>query len=179
MFSIEKFKDYLKDLDIDKDEKNYALNFNKKNDYLNNLRLAMVKEIGKDITMGYGDVNSKILIMFKDRNSFLSVKKSLQSLFALAKFNFWDTYITFINKTDADYPKKYEFIIREIIAVHPDIIYLIGDESDYNKINMVFAENKLTYPAIHSFCISEKQINDENAVKDLWSKFKYLINYKD
>lgn len=180
---IERTRQYLLDAsDILKEEKEYAMSFCKKTEYLNGLRDAVINELHEPVAAGYGDVNSKICFVFPDEETFNLIKPVIQDVLETFRLNFWDVYVTFIDKTKSDYPDKYGYLINELYAVSPKVLYVI-DKTDvsYNNINKGFATSKIPHPSEKAYHISIEDVcsTEESIKKKLWKMFKYLINYRN
>ena len=101
----------------------------------------------------------------------------------LDKFNIntWEVYITFVNKTAKDYSRKYSFLVNEIYAVNPELLYVFDtDDIMYNDIINAFLTRNVSLPNKH-FLVDTQKISstDTNIRKELWNIFRYLINYKE
>ena len=186
--SYNDMKDYLLSLpqDVSIEDKRYALNFCKKIEYLNSLRDIAAKETSSMINFGYGDVNSKICFIFDNINSFKKIKENIQKVLDVFKMNYWQSWITFIDKTDIEYNNKLELLSNELYAIKPDLIYYfsINDErynsllniiDNFNKINNVQVCKKIFYININDIV----NINNDNIKSgELWNKMRYIVNYK-
>ena len=73
--SDETFKAYLLSLDIPAEDKSYVLKFFKKADYFESLRQVVTQDTNQVISMGYGNLNSKIGFIMQDSSIFESVKE--------------------------------------------------------------------------------------------------------
>ena len=167
---------------VSKQDKEYTLNFCKKTEYLEQLKQSLINELHETVASGYGDVNSNICFVFESENAFQLLKPALQSIFEIVKLNFWDVYITFANKTTTDYPNKYGFLMHEIHAVSPKVLYVVGEtDESYNMLNRAFAVAKVNHPANKAFYITPQLMcsTDEQSRKELWRVFRYLVNYKE
>lgn len=168
--------------DISKQEKEYAMNFCKKTEYLNNLRNTVINELHETVAFGYGDMNSKICFVFSSEESFDLIKPVLQILLESFKLNLWDVYVTFVNKTSTEYPSKYGYLINELYAIGSKILYVV-DKTDktYNDIHNYFSASNVPYPFEKAYNISiEDMCSTDSAVKkELLKMFKYLINYRN
>lgn len=178
-----KMRQYLLDsVDIEQGMKVYAMNFCKKNEYLNGLRDTVVNEIHETVTVGYGNVNSKICIVFSDENSFQLVKPVIQEILEKYRLNLWDIYVTFVNKTVSDYPGKYAYLVNELYAVGSQVIYVIDkDDNIFNNIQRAFSVMNVPSPTNRMYFVSTLDIcsTDEEVKKDLGRMFKFLINYRN
>jgi hypothetical protein len=168
--------------DIPKEEKEYTMNFCKKTEYLNSLRDTVINEIHDSVAFGYGDVNSKICFVFPDEETFQLIKPVVQDILETFKLNFWDIYVTFINKTKQEYSGKYGYLINELYAIGPKVLYVVDKTEDsYNNINRGFATSKIPHPSEKAYHISIEDIcsTEPDTKKQLWKMFKYLINYRN
>lgn len=167
---------------ISKQDKEYALNFCKKIEYLEQLKMSAVNELHETLSSGYGDVNSNICFVFETEELFQTLKPELQRIFEILKLDFWDVYVTFVDKTKSEYKSKYGFLMHEIHAISPKVLYIVGDtDNSYNILNRTFAIAKINHPASKAFYVSPQLIcsTEEKGKKELWQMFKYLINYKE
>lgn len=174
-------KQYLLSLDINPEDKRYTMNFCKKNEYLEGLRMAAVSDLHEHVSTGYGNINSKICFVIKDEKSFKVIKPLIQEILDKFHINFWNIYVTFVNKTVTEYPKKYIYLINEIYAVRPNILYVFDkDEVMYNNIIAEFRNNNVPIPHKHFFVdVIKLSSSDTEIRKELWDSLKYLINYKE
>ena len=180
--SISNIKQYLINNDsISKQDKNYTINYCKKIEYMEQLKQVLINDLHETVYSGYGNVNSNICFVFESKEEFESIKPELQSILEKVKLNFWDVYITFVNKTESNYDNKYIYLMHEINAVSPKILYVLGKtDNSYNNINKSFTLNKINHPSDKTFFIPLMQLcelNEEKKAK-LWNVFRYLINYK-
>lgn len=182
MIDLPTFKQYLVGLNsIGSDDKKIAMNFCKKMDYLYSLKDTVASELNcdDDIFLGYGNVNSKICIICNNPDNLSIIKPIIQETLDKFNINFWDIYVTTFHKTKKPYSKEINFLMNELIAVNPKLIYVIDkDETcmealkkEYEKFNINY--NKMIYVNVVDMASSEAKIK-----KLLWEKFKFLINYK-
>ena len=167
---------------VSKQDKEYALNFCKKTEYLEQLKCALINELHETVASGYGDVNSNICFVFESEAAFQLLKPVLQDMLETVKLNFWDVYITFVNKTQTEYANKYGFLMHEVHAVAPKVLYVIGDtDESYNTLNRAFAFAKVNHPSQKAFRVTPQLLcaSDEQNRKELWKMFRYLVNYKE
>ena len=167
---------------VSKQDKEYAMNFCKKTEYLEHLKQTLIDELHETVASGYGDVNSNICFVFESEAAFQLLKPALQSLLDVIKLNFWDVYITFVNKTQSEYKNKYGLLMHEIYAVNPKVLYLVSEtEEPYNMLNYAFASAKVNHPASKAFHLTPQLLctTDEEDRKELWKMFRYLVNYKE
>ena len=174
------FKQYLSALQIPVEQKRYAMNFCKKIKYLDELHNIAAKEVNECVNVGYGNVNSKICLLFKDKKSYLNNKSLIEKLLEKYDINIWNVYITFVNKTEMEYGKKYSYLIHELYAINPSVLYVFDDNNAiYTNTIHSFPSFNINYPDKHFFIDINKLIsNNENERKELWNMLKYLINYK-
>jgi hypothetical protein len=167
---------------VSKQDKEYALNFCKKTEYLEQLKQALINELHETVASGYGDVNSNICFVFESEKAFQFLKPVLHDIFETVKLDFWDAYITFVDKTQTEYPNKYGLLMHEIHAISPKVLYVIGEtDVSYNTLNRAFAMAKVNHPAAKAFHITPELLcsTEEQDRKELWKMFRYLVNYKE
>jgi len=178
--SVEDMKNYLLPLDIPPEGKRYALNFCKKIKYMEGLRRKAATDTGSNVSLGYGDINSKICFIFQSPNELGKIKNRVQSELDKYSINFWQVWTTFIDKTNTEYPDKLTLLAYEINAVNPTIIYFFGDNEDiYNDtINSIY-NCKPSNLQKHFFIDINDLGSDNPDIKSvLWKKMHYLINYQ-
>lgn len=178
---LDNMRQYLSELDIPKDKKQYSMSFCKKIKYLDELHNAAIQDTKEKVDTGFGNVNSKICFIFKDKNSFNILKPLVQSILDSFDVNAWNVYITFVDKTSNEYNKKYAFLINEIHAVGTHIFYVFDkDDNVYNDIISFFNTRNVSLPEKHFFIDIQKLASSDIEIrKELWNSFKYLINYKE
>lgn len=178
---LDKVKQYLSALSIESEQKRYTMNFCKKINYLNELHCITAQETQAYVCTGYGNVNSKICFVFKDKEKHDEIKPLLQEMLDKFGINTWNVYVTFVNKTQVEYNKKYSFLVNEIHAVNPDLLYVFDkDDVMYNEITNSFTSRNISLPEKHFMVdISKLTCSDIEVRKELWNIFRYLINYKE
>ena len=178
---LDKVKQYLSGLSIESDQKRYAMNFCKKAFYLNELHEIAIQDTKEYVCTGYGNVNSKICFVFKDKNKHDTIKPLLQDMLDKFNINPWDVYVTFVNKTQVEYNKKYSFLINEIHAINPGLLYVFdNDDTMYKEIIESFNSRNVSLPEKHFMIdVNELACSDIEVRKELWNIFRYLINYKE
>lgn len=178
---LDNVRQYLSALSISTEQKRYAMNFCKKIDYLNELHDIAVKETKEYVCTGYGNVNSKICFVFKDKDSYNAMRPLLQETLDKFHINIWNVYVTFVNKTQAEYTKKYSFLVNEIHAVNPGLLYVFDDNDEmYKDIISHFLVRNIALPEKYFMIDSQKIASSDIEVrKELWNTFRYLINYKE
>lgn len=182
--SLQTMREYLLSLAIPADDKRYALSFYKKLDYLESLREKASIDTHQAVHAGYGCVNSKICLVFKDAKAFSKAKDVVQAWMDEFKINFWQTWITFVDKTDDEYAAKMEYLACEIHAIHPDLLYVFGEaKEEYD--NVIQALRNLNAPPDevipqYSFFIdfADLESKDEQVRQEVWRKLRYFINFK-
>ena len=181
MSQLESFRQFLSGLNIDTAEKNFAFYFCKKNEYLNSLIESVIKSVnGAHVSIGYGNVNSEIVIIFPNEKIFKTIKSTLQTFLDKFSINYWDIYITFLDKTDFDYSLKYNVLMNEINAINPKVIYFVdNDDNAITRLNAEFNNYNIKLPNHDLLEINKLVNNTEQDRKDLWQSFKYIVNYKD
>ena len=184
--SDETFKAYLLSLDIPAEDKSYVLKFFKKADYFESLREVVTKDTNQVISMGYGNLNSKIGFIMQDSSIFESVKELLLEYMNKFDMNIWNVYITFINKVDIDYDERFSLLVHELHAVGPEVLYFfVTDEehylstlNEYKKFNINLPRK--VFKIIVPEAGADKNMFTDNALeKQFFGMFKYLINYKE
>lgn len=178
---LDKMRQYLSALTIPSEQKRYAMNFCKKMKYLNELQTIAIQDTNEYICTGYGNINSKICFVFKDKTTYDVIKPLIQNVLDKLNVNSWDVYITFVDKTKSEYNKKYSFLINEIHAVGAKLLYVFDkDDVMYNQIINAFDLRNVNLPDKHFLIDVQKFAStDEEDRKYLWNMLKYLINYKE
>lgn len=178
---LNKMRQYLSGLMISSDQKRYAMNFCKKMKYLDELRSVAIQDTNEYICTGYGNVNSKICFVFKDKKTYDVIRSLIQDVLDKFKINSWDVYVTFVNKTEKEYNKKYSYLANEIHAIGSGLLYVFDkDDTLYNEIINAFTVRNIPLPEKHFVIDAEKLASSDTKVrKELWNVFKYLINYKE
>ena len=178
---LNKIRQYLSDLTVSVEQKRYAMSFCKKIKYLNELHSIAIQDVNDYVCTGYGNVNSKTCLIFKDKTSYDVIKPLIQEIMDKLNINSWDVYITFVNKTKDEYNKKYSFLVNEVHAIGPKLLYVFDNNTDiYNQIIDTFNVYNISLPEKHFMInIQDLYSSDEKIRKDLWNMLKYLINYKE
>lgn len=176
----QEIKDYLLPLRVSNDDKRYVLNFCKKLEYLESLREKVSKDTNMDVTSGYGDINSKICFIFNNVISFNIMKSMIQDKLDMFEINFWQIYVTFVNKVEKDYPLKYDMLCSELSAIKPDLLYVFdNDIKVYNKILSSISHFKILEPEHHFFIdVVQLASSDADVQSKMFYDLHYLINYK-
>lgn len=176
MSSLNELMEFLRTIDIDAAEKNFTFDFCKKNEYIDGLMNAVMIDTGDPVSIGYGNINGQIMLVFQDRNSLDILKPAVQESFEKIGIDLWTMYITYVDKTQNDYPKKYNVLMNELNAVKPKILYFI-DNTDNHVFNLKAecAKYKVAFP--RCLIITPNEIvNDKKAT---FAKLKYAVNFKD
>lgn len=178
---MDNMRQYLSALNISSEQKRYAMNFCKKIQYLNELHELASKEVNDYIQVGYGNVNSKICFVFKDKDSCDAIRPLIQSVLDKFNINTWEVYITFVDKTVKDYSRKYSFLVNEIYAVNPSILYVFDkDDNMYKDIISSFLVRNIALPNKYFLVDIQKLLSTDTGIRqELWNIFRYLINYKE
>lgn len=181
MSRTDDMRQYLLSLNAPSEDKRYTIYFCKKMEYLNSLKDIMVQETKEYVSMGYGNVNSKICLAVKNEKVFNTIKPLIQNVLDKFGINFWDVYITFIDKTQSPYDKKYELFINEINAIKPKLLYIFDkDDTGFKEIENHSMKLNIPMPERSFFVDAEKLVSEDVKVKqELWNVFRYFINYKD
>jgi hypothetical protein len=178
---LNEMRQYLTALDIPPEQKRYTMNFCKKMQYLNELHMLASQETGGYVCTGYGNVNSKICFVFKDKNSCDTLRPLIQDILDKFNVNTWDVYMTFVDKTEKEYPKKYSFLVNEIHAINPGLLYVFDkDNSIYLEMHRAFIDRNIDWPEkFFNITVEYLASTDKEVRKLLWRDFRYLINYKE
>ena len=178
---MDNMKQYLSALEIPVEQKRYAMNFCKKISYLDELHNVASQDTHEYVCTGYGNVNSKICFVFKDKKCHDVMRPLIQEILDKFHINTWDVYITFVNKTETEYAKKHSYLINEIHAVNPGLLYVFDKDDDmYLNVIQAFTERNIDLPEKHFFIdVEHLASSDVEVRKLLWRDFRYLINYKE
>lgn len=178
---LENMRNYLLSSNMCADDKRYTMNFCKKIQYLDELHQYIAKDTGEHVSVGYGNVNSRVCIVVQNEKALNVVKPLIQSVLNKFNMNFWDIYITFVDKTEQEYAKKYSVLVNEIHAINPGILYVLDkDDTIYSSIMQELTTRNVNVLEKHfNIEIELLASTDVEVRKALWQKFKYLINYKE
>lgn len=173
-------KQYLLSLSIPQDDKRYVMDFYKKLQHLEELRKRIANDTSMKVSGGYGDMNSKICFIFNNPSLFNAAKQIVQGKLDLFEVNFWQIYVTFINKVECDYPYRYDVIASELSAIKPNLLYVFdNDKATYDRIMAALTQFNLPAPERSFFVDMKDMVSDDPEVKKkLWHTLRYLINYK-
>lgn len=179
---IDDLRQYLLSLNAASEDKKYAMNFYKKSEYLESLKQEAVNDLHCHISSGYGSVNSNICFIFPDEQSLNVVKPLVQDILERLKTNFWSIYTTFVNKSEQEYNKKYNYLMNELNCIKPSIVYVFGKDSscmdrlkqEYAKYNISVTDNYFQFVDVQQLASSKE--DDRIA---LWNVFKYMIGYRE
>lgn len=174
-------KEYLLPLSINSDDKRYTMSFCRKMDYISDLINKVISDTHEHVSVGYGNVNSRICFVVKDENTLGIIKPLIQEVLEKFHLNFWNVYVTFVDKTKSEYPGKYTCLMNELNAIKPGVVFVVGsDDSQYTALQTEFTSNNIQMPNSYFYIDIQKLGSTEPATrKELWRKFKYLINYKE
>ena len=180
--SINDLKQYLLSLNTASCDKRYTMNFYKKIEYLESLKHEAINDLHCNISSGYGNVNSEICFIFSNEQRLLIIKSLIQDILEKLKMNFWSIYTTFIDKSSQEYPKKYNYLMNELNAIKPSIIYVFDNnkncidilKQEYCKYNISIPNNYFQFVNIQQLSSSKEE--DRIA---LWNVFKYMIGYRE
>ena len=143
------------------------------------LRDKLYKDTQMNVTPGYGNVNSKICLVFNNPERLKIVKPFVQEQMDGFKINFWDVWTTFINKTSSDYPYKFDLLGYELNAVHPQCLYVFTDvDDDYDNVIKCITKISGSLPERYfNIHIADFASQDMSIKRKLWYDFHYFINY--
>lgn len=178
---LNNMRQYLSALNIPSEQKRYTMNFCKKMEYLDELHNIAIRDTKEYVCTGYGNVNSRICFVFKNKDSYDAIKSLLQNILDKFHINSWDVYVTFVDKTQEEYNKKYLFLVNEIHAINPGLLYIFDkDDVMYKEIINAFSACNIALPEKH-FIVDTQKItsSDIDVRQELWNIFRYLINYKE
>lgn len=177
--SNESFKAYLLSLEIPAEDKKYALQFFKKNDYFDVLRKTVNQDTNENVLMGYGNFNSKISFVMQDQNVLETIKPLLMGFMNKFNVNFWDIYLTFVHKVNENYIDRYSLLTHELHAVNPEVLYLFVDDENSERIINEFYRKSFKLPTmVFNIGIPPEESDIDEYRKNLFKSLKYLINYK-
>ena len=180
--SLDDFKQYLVSLNAASDNKRYAMNFYKKSEYLESLKQEAINDLHCHISSGYGNVNSNICFIFPNEESLSIVKSLIQDILKVLKINLWDIYITFVDKSSQEYSKKYNYLMNELNAIKPSIVYVFGkDKSVIDRLKQEYTQYNISVSNHYFQFVDVQQLassKEEDRIA-LWNIFKYMINYRE
>lgn len=182
MADLQQFTEYLAGLGITNESKRYSLNFCKKMDYIYSIMDKAIERVGGvHMDFGYGDYNSKIVFIFNNRKQFLEIKDKIQKVLEVFSSNYWNVYVTYINKCDKEYTEKINLLMNEVNAVGPELIYMFSNnENDLTLLKNEFTKYNVKKNFTFFHVNTDELLNPtEGTNANMWSKFKYLINYKN
>lgn len=164
--NINNIKEYLKSINIEKDEKRYVNEFYRRLEYLDKLYKIATLQSKESLIGGQGNVNSKRVIIVSSYSLFNDIKTNLQKQLKRYKLNCWDIYITYVDKTkEYNYQNKMSLIANELNCIKPELVFYIGTSKEYNDfIVLIELEYKkynimLDYKTI--WVDKDKLINDD------------------
>lgn len=174
-------KDYLSNLPIPTEQKQYTMSFYNKIIHLNKLHSIATNLVHSYVRTGYGNVNSRICFVFKNKELYDTVYKNILSILDKFQINIWDIYITFIDKTEIDYKEKFYYLTSELHTINPNLVCIFDNDNNYyNIIQTYYKTQNITLPDKMFFVDIQKiQSTNEEVRQELWNIFKYLINYKE
>lgn len=175
---LKNFKDYLaKQNDISPGDKRYVMAFCKKEEYLESLRKYAASIVHCRIVTGYGNVNSGVCLVFPDEDKFKIIKSLLQDKLEKLNINFWDIYITFSRKTEVDYPMQYNYLMNELYAVGPKVVYVFDNSEDtIQKLKEEYVKAGLEEPKQFQFIDIASFVKGDNDA-DIWKKLLFIPGY--
>ena len=178
---------YVKTLtDLTDEEKIKSVSFYKKKNYVNSLGEKLISLTGQKVEMGYGNINSKIVFIFKNKSRVKRIKKRIEKIMEGADSIFSDVYVTFLDKTEKIIYDKYAYMSAELSAIKPVIIYYISDndndlseDNDFNSLKKNVNETVKINPVFYYITETELMSEDIQIRRNLWQKFRFIINYKE
>jgi hypothetical protein len=139
MIDQKEFDAYLAQLDIPVEEKRYASSFLKKNSYLNQIQQMgiMSKNSPEVLEMGFGNFNTKIMIVVANPSEKKIVLKFLTPLLERINISIWNCYLTFYQKCSNTNVCD-ELFEREKQCIKPEVIIRFNNsETNYDDIKNI------------------------------------------
>ena len=156
------------------------MNFCKKNEYIQTIMQQAIQETKSHMSFGYGNVNSNICFLVNSEEMLNNIKPLLQEVLDKFGVNFWDIYVTFINKTSVPYVRNINLLMNEINAVSPKIIYVFDEnEQSITTLTNEFKAYGIQPAKCYYININKLSENTVEVKRELWNMFRYLINYKE
>ena len=156
------------------------MNFCKKSEYIQSIMQQAIQETQSHMSFGYGNVNSNICFLVSDEDMLKKIKPLLQEVLDKFGVNFWDIYVTFINKTPVPYDRNVNLLMNEINAVNPKIIYVFDkDEQSITELTNEFVTYGVQPAKCYYIDINKLSESTVEVKRELWKMFRYLINYKE
>lgn len=179
--------------EINKEDKKFVYDFYNKFYYLGELNENIIADLNDKISIGYGNYNSKIMIVLSSENILEETITVIKPIIENINISLWNVYITVVKKSEATYDKYDAAILNEINAVNPSLLYVIDkDIQSYYSIS----KGMNNMPRLKD--VSTKFINEEDilfladksnkesqeeewqsTMQKIWLSLRLMINFKD
>lgn len=179
--------------EINKEDKKFVYDFYNKFYYLGELNENIIADLNDKISIGYGNYNSKIMIVLSSENILEETITVIKPIIENINISLWNVYITVVKKSEATYDKYDAAILNEINAVNPSLLYVI-DKDIQSYYNISKGMNNM--PRLKD--VSTKFINEEDilfladksnkesqeeewqsTMQKIWLSLRLMINFKD
>lgn len=179
MLDQKEFDAYLAQLDIPVEEKRYASSFVKKNSYLSQIQQMGITNMDSPelLEMGFGNFNTKIMVVVANPNEKKTVLKFLTPLLDRINISIWNCYLTFYNKC-SNMKINGEILEREIQCINPEIVIVFNhDQTDYSDLkNITINIEDVKYVLNEDNFQTEEYIS---IMKGVYSFLPKLIPFKE
>jgi hypothetical protein len=183
--TIERLKEHFKRNQLDPQLEQWTVEYyNKAHNIadLHNKILMKNKDIQKYFSCGYGSHNPEVLLIYNNYN----IPKQIDYIRVICekiKYNYYDLYITPIEKTKILTPKQHEYIVNEEIKIlKPKKIFLFSKEElqlQHDNITTIDMNNYYNMLLLTDTAKTPEEIKDLNNSKLIfWNQFKDIQNYK-
>lgn len=179
MIDQKEFDAYLAQLDIPNEQKRYASSFLKKNNYLNQIQQMgiMSNNSPELLEMGFGNFNTKIMIVVANPSEKKTVLKFLTPLLERINISIWNCYLTFYRKC-SNMQVCDEILEREKQCINPEIIITFNNgATNYDDLkNITISIDDVKYVLDENNFQSSEYIN---TMKGVYSFLPKLIPFKE
>lgn len=176
MMNQREFDTYLAQLNIPVEEKRYVSSFFKKNNYLSTIQQMGIKS-SELLEMGFGNYNTKIMIVITNPLNKKNVLKFLTPLLEYINISIWNCYLTFYRKC-SDMKICDEILEREKQCIKPEIIINFNDsKTNYDDIkNITINMNDVKYVLDENNFKTEEYVS---IMKGVYAFLPKLIPFKE
>lgn len=174
--ALKDLKDYLAmDSNIPMKDKKYVFDFYNKFQYLSQLNKALINQTHEKMFLGYGNYNSKIMIVVLADKFLGPVINIIKPMMDKMNISLWNTYITVLNKGNSttDYLPT---IINEINAVCPRMLYVIDIYDVIPKAIEAYKENA-AFKRLNDVSVRFINLNDICFLDDPKNKTKSEVEW--
>lgn len=179
MIDQKEFDAYLAQLDIPIEEKRYASSFSKKNSYLNQIQQMGIMSMKSPevLEMGFGNFNTKIMIVVANPSEKKTVLKFLTPLFDRINISIWNCYFTFYRKC-SDMNICDEILEREKQCIKPEIVIRFNNGiTNYDDLkNITISMDNVNYVLNGDNFQTEEYVN---IMKGVYAFIPKLIPFKE